>query len=123
MSQPVHFTLPAAPLVLPPPPANPVPNHVSAPPSPSKTLRLSRPVSCREFCDRYEVSAADEEKLNTLEFVPGEREIETLGREDWQEVAKFSKLGWGRFHTKHKQFIADMASGGWELSGAESVGN
>ena len=56
-------------------------------------------------------------------FVPDEREIEALGEEDWQEVAMFFKLGWGRFLTKHKQFMADVASGGWELSGAESVGN
>jgi hypothetical protein len=123
MPQPLPFASPAAPLVQPAPPSNPVPNHVSAPPSPSKAFRLPHPVSCREFCDRYNISAADEEKLNTLEFIPGEREIEALGREDWQEVAKFSKLGWGRFLAKHKQFMADVASGGWELSGAESVGN
>ena len=24
---------------------------------------------------------------------------------------------------KHKQFVEDVASGGWELSGVESVGN
>ena len=79
MPQPLPFTPPAAPLAQPAPPPNPVPNHVSAPPSPSKAFRLPCPISCHEFCDRYGVSAADKEKLNTLEFVPGEREIEALG--------------------------------------------
>ena len=123
MSQSLPFALPAAPIVQPVPPPNPVPNHMSVPPSPSKAFWLPHPVSCYEFCDWYKVNVADKVKLNMLEFIPGKCEIKALGWEDWQEVAKFSKLGWGQFLMKHKQFIEDVASGGWELSGVESVGN
>jgi hypothetical protein len=120
---PVPPIAPPAPPIAPPAPPiappNPSPGRISAPPSPSKTFRLTRPISSREFCDRYNISAADEAKLSKLEFVPGEREIEALGREDWQDEAKFSKLGWGRFLTKHKQFIADVMSGAWDLLAAD----
>src|ERR1700683_1849452 len=57
MPQSLPFAPPPAPLAQPAPPPNPVPNHVSAPPSPSKPFILPHPVSCREFCDRYNVSA------------------------------------------------------------------
>jgi hypothetical protein len=108
-----------APLAQPAAPQSPGPRQISAPSSPSKIFRLANPVSSRDFCDRYDISAADEAKLGKLEFVPGEREIEALGREDWQDKAKFSKLGWGRFLTKHKQFVADVMSGAWDLSAAD----
>jgi hypothetical protein len=86
----------------------------SAPPSPSKAIKLPRPVSTREFCNRYSISASDETKLDLLEFIPGDRGVEKLGREEWHGVGTFSKLAWDRFLSKHREFLADIVKGVWD---------
>lgn len=106
-------TAPVAPPIPIPVPA-PVPSHASAPPSP-KAFRIPRIITCHDFCERYEVNDADEEKLNILDFDPGELGIVKLSREDWQGQGKFSKLGWDRFLKKHKVFVADVLAGAWDL--------
>jgi hypothetical protein len=92
-----------------------LPASSSAPPSPTKLIRLPRPVSCHDFCDRYEVSPGDEAKLDALEFIPGDWSIERLGRENWQGDAGFTKLGWDRILQKHKEFLADVSKGSWDI--------
>lgn len=89
----LHISVPSAPTLASMP--------KSAPSSPSKAIKLPRPVSTREFCNRYSISASDETKLNMLEFIPGDRGVEKLGREEWHGVGTFSKLAWNNFLLNH----------------------
>jgi len=102
----LHISVPSAPTLA------SVPK--SAPPSPSKAIKLPRPVSTHEFCNWYSISASDETKLNLLEFIPGDRGVEKLGREEWHGVGTFSKLAWDRFLSKHRDFLADIVKGVWD---------
>jgi hypothetical protein len=84
----------------------------SATSSPGNVVRLPRPISVEEFCSRYNISDSDRLKLVTLEVHLGDRAVERLEPEYWKE-AGFSKLGWDRFLTVHKQFIKDIRNGIW----------
>ena len=35
------------------------------------------------------------------------------GREDWQDIAGFSKLAWDKFLSKHHMFLMDVRAGMW----------
>ena len=52
--------------------------------------------------------------MDNLEFIPGDRGIEKLDREDWQGDAGFTKLAWDRVLRKHKEFLADVSKGMWD---------
>jgi hypothetical protein len=52
--------------------------------------------------------AADKAKLDKLDFLPRDREIEQLGHEDWSSEAGFSRLAWQCILTKHWEFLADV---------------
>lgn len=103
----MHVPLPAAPLPIPV-------QSATVPSSPTKSVQLPQPVSCHNFCEKYAVSEADEAKLDKLEFIPGDKGIERLGREDWHDEAGFSKLGWERILRKHKEFLGDVVKGLWD---------
>jgi hypothetical protein len=83
-----------------------------------KQVRLPRPISCHEFCERYSILAADEAKLDKLDFLPGDREIKRLGREDrnGEAEAEFSRLAWQHVLTKHREFLTDVENGSWNLN-------
>ncbi|KAJ7185986.1 hypothetical protein C8R46DRAFT_1025906 [Mycena filopes] len=111
-----HLTAPlVAPIAVAPAPAPAAPVHaplpvVSAPPSPAKPNH--RPVSLAEFCAHYEIPQYFE-RLEKLEYEPGDNGIKSLEREDWQNVAGFSRLAWEKVLLKHKTFIADVCAGLW----------
>ncbi|KAF8170166.1 hypothetical protein K438DRAFT_1773779 [Mycena galopus ATCC 62051] len=103
--QPVPVPLPPVRIT----PLNPSPVP-SAPPSPVKLAHRS--VSLTEFCTYYNIPQHFE-KLEKLEYEPGDGEILTLGRDDWQQVVGFSKLAWDKVLSKHKQFVKDVQDGVW----------
>jgi len=49
--------------------------------SPGTALRLK--VSLVEFCDKYEISESNHEKLKELKYVPGDKLVEMLGDAEW----------------------------------------
>jgi hypothetical protein len=71
-----------------------------------------RYVSLVEFCDHYAISQHFD-RLQKLEYEPGDHEIVGLGRDDWQEFAGFSKLAWNKVLSTHKQFLTDIRAGLW----------
>lgn len=63
------------------------------------------------FCERYSISPIDHERLSKLEVEIGDAAaLESLEREDWVAVG-FTKLAWGRFLEKHRQFLRDAKDG------------
>lgn len=105
-----HLVVPnvAPPPFHPPPHQSPIP---SAPQSPAKPTH--RPVSLGDFCAHYDIMQHFE-RLQKLEYEPGDGGIKTLGRDDWQNFAGFSKLAWDKVLSKHKQFLLDIQNGLWE---------
>ncbi|KAJ6584971.1 hypothetical protein B0H19DRAFT_1059288 [Mycena capillaripes] len=91
------------------PPNTPTPVP-SAPSSPAKIPH--RAVSLFDFCTHYDIMQ-HYERLQKLEYEPGDSGIKSLGREDWQNFAGFSKLAWDKVLSKHKQFCADIQVGLW----------
>lgn len=79
----------------------------------AEVIKLPRPITLLEFCERYSISEKDRTKLELLEVELGDRECELLPEKVWKGDAGFSELGWGRFVTKHAQFCADITSGHW----------
>ncbi|KAJ7798297.1 hypothetical protein B0H14DRAFT_3492646 [Mycena olivaceomarginata] len=71
-----------------------------------------RSVSLTEFCTYYDIPQ-HLEKLEKLEYELGDGGIMTLGQDDWQQVAVFSKLAWDKVLSKHKQFVKDVPAGVW----------
>jgi hypothetical protein len=89
-------------------PLLPTPSQPSAPPSPAK----HRPVSIDEFCTFYSISQADRERLDKLDYQPGDA-IDKLERIDWNGEAGFAKLGWERMLGTHRRFLKDVRLGVW----------
>jgi hypothetical protein len=87
-------------------------NPASLPSSPLKMM-LPHPVSLDQFCEAYEIDDDDKAGLLKLKFLPGDRRVARLKREDWHGHAGFSRLSWDDFLQKHKQFILDVKSGMW----------
>ena len=83
-----------------------------APSSPVK-VQLTHPISLDEFCKKYGIEDCDKERLQKLRFVPGDRRVDRLGREDWHDDAGFSKLAWDDFLMKHGTFLRDVKAGCW----------
>jgi hypothetical protein len=93
-----------------PPPLQPQPAIAGSAPSPTK--HKHHKVLLDEFCTHYLVPAVDQERLEKLEFRPGNN-ISKLEREDWQGQAGFSKLAWDRMLGKHAEFLNDVKLGVW----------
>jgi len=88
------------------PPAQPL--VLSAPPSPAK----HRLVTIDEFCTYYNVSQADREHLDKLDYQPGDA-IDKLEWVDWHDEAGFAKLGWEHMLGTHRRFLRDVRLGVW----------
>ncbi|KAI0309053.1 hypothetical protein OF83DRAFT_1159484 [Amylostereum chailletii] len=101
---------PVAPPAPPAPPALPMPPQIR-PTFISPKTRLRIGISLESFCDLYDVSESDHIKLQKLEVIPGEHEVEELKSQDWSDKAGFSTLGWGRFLEKHREFCKDVRGG------------
>ncbi|KAK0498204.1 hypothetical protein EDD18DRAFT_1350852 [Armillaria luteobubalina] len=86
-----------------------VPMITSAPPSPAKHCT----VSLDEFCTTYNLDKNDRDRLQKLGYRPGNRKIEKLGCEDWQDEGGFLKLHWEDVLSAHTQFLSDAKLGKW----------
>jgi hypothetical protein len=79
--------------------------------SPGITLWLHVPLT--NFCTRYFISDSDQQKLQELEYQPGDKSVKNLEEKEWKEGAKFSALGWRGFLAAHRQFCKDVKEGLW----------
>jgi len=70
-------------------------------------------VSLDAFCSKYNISTADNAKLDVIEYQPGNRIVESLEDRDWQ-TAGFSVLGWHSFLAVHWPFRKAVKDGTWE---------
>lgn len=70
-------------------------------------------VSLGDFCYYYNISGSDRDKLELLEYRPGDNAVLTLSSDDWKEV-KFTTLGWKGFILAHKRFVRDAKDGVWD---------
>ena len=97
-----------APTVL--PTVTQVPSVLSAPQSPAK-FQLPD-VSLAAFCQHYSVNAIDQERLEKLEYQPGDK-IDSLPEDDWKTFAGFTSLSWRRIIEKNYSFVHDAQNGHW----------
>jgi hypothetical protein len=102
---PASGVQPPTPIAIPARTASPIP----ASPGPKP---VHPQVSLNEFCAHYSISLADRERLDKLEYCPGDA-LEKLDREDWQGEAGFSKLAWCRMLDVHRTFMRDVKRGVW----------
>ena len=91
--------------MLPPIPAEPVVSKVQSSPIPN--------ISLDEFCLRYSVDEVDHNRLEKMEFRPGD-DIDQLGSEEWKGLDGFTTLSWSRIQRKNRQFLDDVRKGSWE---------
>ncbi len=84
------------------------PSIPSAPPSPAKIPVIS----LEAFCAHYGVNDADHDRLQELGYTPGNKDIKTLERVDWNGVG-FPALSWRSILAKHDAFIKDAKLGLW----------
>jgi hypothetical protein len=82
--------------------------------SPGTALRLRVPLT--NFCTRYFISDSDQQKLQELEYRPGDKLVENLEEKGWKE---FSTLGWQGFLAAHRQFCEDVK----KICGTQSLGD
>ncbi|RXW20577.1 hypothetical protein EST38_g5275 [Candolleomyces aberdarensis] len=75
------------------------------PVSPTPARNIPR-ISLEEFCTRYEVSAVTLERLQKLEYQPGDSGVEKLPQTEW-EKAGFTWLGWNQFLKAHRLFMKE----------------
>ena len=92
------------------PTAPQVPSASSAPQLPAK-FQLPD-VSLSAFCQRYNINATDQERLEKLEYQPGDK-IDGLPEADWKILAGFTSLSWRRIVDKNSNFICDARNGLW----------
>lgn len=55
------------------------------------------------------------ERLQKLEYEPGDHVITKLGREEWGDYAGFAKLSWDKVLAAHRHFTNDVRAGLWAL--------
>lgn len=70
-------------------------------------------VSLDQFCARYRVDPKDRERLEKMEFCPGD-DLDSLGPDDWRVFGGFAALSWARFKAKNQEFIRDVQLGKWK---------
>lgn len=83
-------------------PLTPIPTNHPIPSSPAGAF--PRVVSLSEFCQHYNLSSTDENKLADLGFIPGDRNITKLEKSDWEEVG-FKRLAWLGILDVHTHFL------------------
>ena len=79
--------------------------------SPGRTMAHN--VTLPEFCQKYHISDSDQEKLEALEYHPGNCAVEHFDDHEWRVVGKFSKLGWEAFLVAHRKFCRAIKAGTW----------
>ncbi|THU81438.1 hypothetical protein K435DRAFT_873343 [Dendrothele bispora CBS 962.96] len=84
-----------------------VPN--SAPSSPCRPIH----VTLDKFCSQYHLSDKDKERLEELEYTPGNRSIDKLCSAEWKDVG-FKTLSWNKVLEAHYRFLKDVKSGVWD---------
>ena len=87
-----------------------VPVVISAPQSPVK-FQLPD-ISLAAFCQRYNINSMDQERLEKLEFLPGDK-IDKLPEMDWKTHAGFTALSWQQIVDKNHSFERDARNGYW----------
>lgn len=96
---------PSSPIAVPVQTASPAPTSPNPKP-------VHRQITLDEFCAHYSIASADRERLDKLEYCPGDA-LEKLDREDWQGQAGFSKLAWCRMLDVHRALMRDVKQGVW----------
>lgn len=90
-----------------------VPSSHAEKPAPSIAITLPVPnISLDDFCARYQIDQKDKDRLEKLEFRPGDS-IDDLDAEEWKIFGGFPALSWGRIKAKNRQFLEDVHSGRW----------
>ena len=114
-----YALVPAAPIPAPVTAMSAIPMHVptaatlspvSAPQSPAKYQLPD--VSLVAFCEHYGIYALDQERLEKLEFQPGNK-IDNLPDDNWKSFAGFTSLSWQYSIEKNRTFIRNARSGAW----------
>ncbi|KDR71134.1 hypothetical protein GALMADRAFT_102840 [Galerina marginata CBS 339.88] len=70
-------------------------------------------ISLDDFCARYRVDPKDRERLEKIEFRPGD-DLDSLGPDEWKAFGGFAALSWARIKTKNQEFIRDVQLGKWK---------
>ncbi|THU82998.1 hypothetical protein K435DRAFT_871748 [Dendrothele bispora CBS 962.96] len=83
----------------------------SLPPSPNNGLKVDVPLDA--FCKQYRLDDTIKSKLETLGYVPGDRNLLKLSEDEWRGKAGFATLTWGRVKDIHKRFMEDTVRGKW----------
>lgn len=114
---PHSMAMPPAPTLLLPTPTlptpTPPPHAQSASTFSSPGTTMSHSVSLSEFCMKYHLSAQTQEKLEKLDYTPGNKVIESLSEADWKESG-LSVLASHSFLLAHRKFCEDICSGNRE---------
>ncbi|PPQ80784.1 hypothetical protein CVT24_011488 [Panaeolus cyanescens] len=97
-----------------PAPAAPLANLTnSARSQPQSPANFQIPdISLGAFCERYGISGRDQERLEKLEYQPGDK-LDALEESDWKNFAGFTSLSWQRILEKTRQFVQDVRNGLW----------
>ncbi|PCH40963.1 hypothetical protein WOLCODRAFT_16795 [Wolfiporia cocos MD-104 SS10] len=61
-------------------------------PAPAAPVELPHPVSLEEFCKKYNIPNSDRVKLQAIEAIPGNTNVENLPQEEWEGVGRFTHL-------------------------------
>lgn len=106
----------ADPVALPAAPAPLVSSALASAPTalaaPSGSLVIPN-VSLDDFCARYSIELKDRERLEKMEFRPGDN-IKNLEADEWRLFGGFPALSWGRIKGKNQEFLCDVQLGIWE---------
>jgi hypothetical protein len=95
-------------------PAAPASSTIALAPTIPTADSLTIPdVPLDDFCAHYHVDPKDRERLEKMEFCPGD-DLDSLGPDDWKVFGGFAALSWARFKAKNQQFICDVQLGKWK---------
>ena len=73
---------------------------------------MSHDVSLSDFCTKYRLSAHTKERLEELDYLPGNKVVESLSEADWKE-AGLSVLASRSFLAAHLDFCEAIGTGVW----------
>ena len=73
---------------------------------------MSHDVSLSDFCTKYWLSAHTKERLEELDYLPGNKVVESLSEADWKE-AGLSVLASHSFLAAHLDFCEAIGTGVW----------
>ena len=74
---------------------------------------MAHDVTLSEFCDRYHIPDGNKQKLELLEYHPGNPAVEKFDDHEWRTIGKFTKIGWEMFLAAHKKFCREIKAGTW----------